>query len=113
MDIRPVLSQWQGYTFDSPDERVYALREWAQRIAVKTAGTADDHLTGLLGEDALAQLLDIADRLNTEVSLATATVASTSAIAVPRSTSSPPVATAPTPTTSSTPTTNTARTTTC
>lgn len=50
-----------------PEERVYALREWAQRIADTTSGTTDNHLTGLLGEDALAQVLGIADRLNTEV----------------------------------------------
>lgn len=47
--------------------RYYPLREQAARIADTSRGTSEDHLTGLLGEDALAHHLGIAGRLDTEI----------------------------------------------
>jgi len=47
--------------------RFYALSEVAHRIAQHASGTTENHLTGLLGEDCLAQRLDIAERLDTDV----------------------------------------------
>jgi len=47
--------------------RFYPLREHAARIADTTSGTTENHLTGLLGEDAVAHHLGIEQRLNTEV----------------------------------------------
>ena len=50
-----------------PEERFYPLAEHASRIADTWSGTHSDHLTGLLGEDAIAKHLGISDRLNIEV----------------------------------------------
>lgn len=47
--------------------RYYPLGEQAARIADTARGSAENHLTGLLGEDALAHYLGIAGRLDTEV----------------------------------------------
>ncbi|WP_157525734.1 hypothetical protein [Halorientalis sp. IM1011] len=47
--------------------RFYPLREYAVRIADTTSGTTENHLTGLIGEDAIAHHLGIEQRLNTEV----------------------------------------------
>ncbi|MDZ5813114.1 hypothetical protein U4E84_17410, partial [Halorubrum sp. AD140] len=54
-------------TVHVPEERLYPLAEHARHIADTWSGTRRDHLTGLLGEDAFAKHLGIADRLNVEV----------------------------------------------
>ena len=54
-------------TVPVPDERFYPLAEHAGRIADTWSGTRRNHLTGLLGEDALAKHLGISDRLDVEV----------------------------------------------
>ncbi|MGB9932892.1 hypothetical protein [Haloarcula amylolytica] len=68
----PLVSSAQLSIEDYPsvhinEERFYTLQEWARCISETTTGTAKDHLTGLLGEDALAQQLGITDDLTTEV----------------------------------------------
>jgi len=54
-------------TIRIPEERLYALEERADRIADSWSGTADNHRTGLLGEDAVARYLGVKDSLNVEV----------------------------------------------
>lgn len=49
------------------ERRLYPLQEHAARIAETTSGTTENHVTGLLGEDAVAHHLGIEQRLNTEV----------------------------------------------
>lgn len=49
------------------ESRRDALIEHARRIAESWHGTEQNHVTGLLGEDAVAQGLGIADSLNVEV----------------------------------------------
>jgi len=49
------------------EHRYYPLGEQAVQIADTTRDTAEDHLTGLLGEDAVAHHLGIEDRLDTAV----------------------------------------------
>ena len=46
---------------------MYAISEHAERIAETWHGSRQDHLTGLLGEDALAHYLGIKDELDVEV----------------------------------------------
>lgn len=50
-----------------PEERLYILKEHADRIADSWRGTVDNHRTGLLGEDAVAHYLGIEDSINVEV----------------------------------------------
>ena len=50
-----------------PDSRRDALTEHARRISDNAVGSYDQHLTGLLGEDALARYLNIADELDVEI----------------------------------------------
>lgn len=54
-------------TVHVPQERLYPLAEHADRISKTWSGDRRDHLTGLLGEDAVASYLGIADQLNVEV----------------------------------------------
>lgn len=49
------------------EERLYPLEEHARQIAQTTSGSPENHLAGLLGEDAVAKYLGIEDELNTEV----------------------------------------------
>jgi hypothetical protein len=54
-------------TVHVPEERFYPLAEHAGKIADTWSGTQNDHLTGLLGEDAVAEHLGVAEQLNVEV----------------------------------------------
>jgi len=50
-----------------PNSRRDALTEHAKRISDNAVGSYEHHLTGLLGEDALARYLDIADKLDVKI----------------------------------------------
>lgn len=50
-----------------PEERLYALREHAYRIANNWHGTTRDHLTGLLGEFSYAEPLGLTQEVNVEI----------------------------------------------
>lgn len=54
-------------TVHIPEGRQYALSEHARRIADSWDETAENYITGLLGEDAVAQFLGIGDTINVEV----------------------------------------------
>lgn len=54
-------------TINIPDGRRNALIEHAERIAANARGDRENHITGLLGEDALAHHLNIADKLDVKV----------------------------------------------
>jgi len=61
------LSQSDFPLVHIPDGRFHALGEHASRIANNAKGRTENHLTGLLGEDAVAHHLGIEDRLDVEV----------------------------------------------
>ena len=54
-------------TIHLDDERACAVEANARRIAQHARGTPANHVTGLLGEDAVAQALGIAESLDVEV----------------------------------------------
>jgi len=54
-------------TVNIPNRRRDALIEHAKRISNNARGTYENHIRGLLGEDALARYLGIADKLDVEI----------------------------------------------